>query len=358
MTDYGHWAVFKEADINNYIGFVYVITFDDGRKYVGAKKIWKRIKAAPCTFKRGPKKGFEESDWKEYTSSSNELNSLIEKGINPKEYLIVGWYPTWGKTLMAEMEMQLANDVLRDPMWLNKQIGGHFNPNCFDDLTSEDIARWMEFDKGNEHVTWPVMYKIGQKTKYVKPEEVEKYLNEGWQFGRSKTEKHSTIHICSTYELWDYENNCSVKVENQAEFARNNNLTAGHLTKLLKGELDLIKERWGLNPEIARQRFKFEDAATKTKFLSNAEVEAFHDKPRGWCSKLVKEGLVKKLVVESKQDHIKKLSSIELVKFERKEVVRSVMLNSFKDIVNPLTSTEKAEMIIWLNQYINYLKTD
>lgn len=356
MSDYGHWSVFEEVNINDYIGFVYVITFEDGKKYVGAKKIWKRIKAPPSTFKREPKKGFEESDWKTYTSSSNELNSLLEAGIQPKEYLIVGWYPTWGKTLMAEMEMQLANDVLKDPIWLNKQIGGHFNPNCFDDLTQEDIARWMEFDKGNEHVSWPMMYKIGQKTKYVKPEEVEKYISEGWQFGRSRTEKHSTVYYCSTYELWDYVENKAVLVSNQAEYARKNDITSGHLTKLLKGELDLIKDRWGLKPELARQRYKFALPDNSVKFLSNAEVEEYFGLTRGKCASLVKEGLVKKLVVEDKKSHIEKLSKLSLVKTERKELVGSIMLNSFKDIVNPMSQAQKDETIEWLESYINYLK--
>lgn len=357
MQDFGHWAVFEETDIKNHIGFVYVITFEDGKKYVGAKKIWKRIKAAPCTFKRGPKKGFEESDWKTYTSSSNELNAMIEKGISPKEYLIVGWYPTWGKTLMAEMEMQLANDVLRDPMWLNKQIGGHFNPNCFDDLTEDDIARWMEFDKGNEHVSWPMMYKIGQKTKYVKPDEVGEYIKSGWQFGRSKTEKHSVTYNCSKFTIWDYQENKAVEVLNQNEFARNNDLSSNHLTRLLQGTLDLIKDRWGLPPDIARQRYKFQDVSSGTKFLSNSELEEFYGMTRGQANKAVKDGRAVKLVVESKEDHIKKLGSIELIKTEKTKVTSQVMLNSFKDIVNPMTAAEKSEMIEWLESYITYLKS-
>ncbi|AZV01039.1 homing endonuclease [Escherichia phage vB_EcoM_005] len=324
MQDFGHWAVFEETDIKNHIGFVYVITFEDGKKYVGAKKIWKRIKAAPCTFKRGPKKGFEESDWKTYTSSSNELNAMIEKGISPKEYLIVGWYPTWGKTLMAEMEMQLANDVLRDPMWLNKQIGGHFNPNCFDDLTADEVG---------------------------------KYIKSGWQFGRSKTEKHSVTYNCSKFTIWDYQENKAVEVLNQNEFARNNDLSSNHLTRLLQGTLDLIKDRWGLPPDIARQRYKFQDVSSGTKFLSNSELEEFYGMTRGQANKAVKDGRAVKLVVESKEDHIKKLGSIELVKTEKTKVTSQVMLNSFKDIVNPMTTAEKSEMIEWLESYITYLKS-
>lgn len=358
MSDYGHWSVFEEVDIKNYIGFVYVITFEDGRKYVGAKKIWKRIKAAPCTFKRGPKKGFEESDWKTYTSSSNELNSILENGIKPKEMIIMGWYPTWGKTLMAEMEMQLANDVLRDPMWLNKQIGGHFNPNCFDDLTQDDIARWIEFDKGNEHVNWPVMYKMGQKTKYVKPEEVENYLAKGWQFGRSRSEKHGIITNCSSYKIWDYQTNTEVEVVNQTKFAQENEISASHLTRLLQGDLDLIQERWGLPPTIARQRYKFALVDDSVKFISNADVEQHFGVGRGGCAKILKDGKIKKLVMEDKKSHKAKLATMNLVKTVRHEKVSQMELNFFKDMVNPLSQTERDNLTVWLESYIQYLKNN
>ena len=355
--DYGHWSVFEETNIKNHIGFVYVITFENGKKYVGAKKIWKRIKAAPSTFKRGPKKGFEESDWKTYTSSSNELNSMIEKGINPKEYLIVGWYPTWGKTLMAEMEMQLANDVLRDPMWLNKQIGGHFNPNCFDDLTEDDLARWMNFEKGNEHTNWPMMYKIGQKTKYVKPEDVQSYLDLGWQFGRSKEEKISSKKRVSKFKIWDDVNSVEVEVTNQAEFARVNAISSSHITNLLNGKLDIIQERWTLHPSIRRQRWKFQHVKSCKKFVSNSEVEEFFNTPRGSCSKYIKSGEIVKLVIEDKKDYISKLSSLSLVESVVIEDVNIIMANSFKEIKASLNENERLKTIEWLKKYINYLET-
>ncbi|AEO97050.1 hypothetical protein CPTAKMNP4_070 [Salmonella phage vB_SenM-AKM_NP4] len=357
MSDYGHWSVFEETDIKNNIGFVYVITFEDGKKYVGAKKIWKRIKAAPSTFKRGPKKGFEESDWKTYTSSSNELNSMLENGIKPKEYLIVGWYPTWGKTLMAEMEMQLANDVLRDPMWLNKQIGGHFNPNCFDDLTEEDIARWMNFDKGNEHVSWPMMYKIGQKTKYVKPDDVQKYLDSGWQFGRSKEEKLSVYHSVSKFKIWDELNSCEIEVINQAEFARKNDISSSHITNLLNGKLDIIKDRWTLHPSIRRQRWKFQHVETGKKFASNSEVEEFFGSNRGSCSKFVKSGEIIKLQIEDKKSYIERLSTLNLVETIKIEHTSKIMTNSFKEIKANLKSPEEILLTIeWLEDYVYYLK--
>ncbi|UQJ95442.1 hypothetical protein ALHIDCOG_00054 [Klebsiella phage CPRSB] len=38
MQDYGHWKTLREVDINNYIGFVYVITFENGKNTWGLKR--------------------------------------------------------------------------------------------------------------------------------------------------------------------------------------------------------------------------------------------------------------------------------------------------------------------------------
>lgn len=355
--DYGHWAVFKEVDIKDYLAFTYVITFKNGKKYIGVKKLWKKIKQCPSEFKRGPKCGFIESDWKTYSSSSNLVNEMLQEGIEPESFVIVGWYKTWGKALMAEMELQLANDVLRDPMWLNKQIGGHFNPNCFDDLTEDDIAKWLSYDVGNEHVGWSVMYKIGQRTKYVHPDEVERHLKTGWEFGRSKSEKHSALSIVSSYTLWDYSTNTAHEVTNQAEFARLHGIDASRLTNVVKGQIDLTNEKWGLPPEIARNRFPLYDTRTGKKYSSNAELESEYGLKRGDCYKLIKSGVVIKSKIESRKDYIERLSKLDIVKYVKKEHVRILMENSFKDLLNPLSKEERSELIIWVKQYLKYLES-
>lgn len=356
MQDYGHWKVLKEVNINEYIGFVYVITFSNGKKYVGAKKVWKRIKVPPVSFKRGPRKGFEESDWKTYTSSSKEVNEMISSGFLPSEYLIVGWYDSWGKTLMCEMEMQISNDVLRDPTWLNKQIGGHFNPNCYDDLTYDDIERYMSFDKGNEHTAWPVMYKIGSKTKYVKPSEVETYLSDGWQFGRSRLEKVHTIHVSSVYDLHDTEKNIIVRVSNQNEFARNNGIESGHLTNLLKGSVDSVG-KWTLPPDVKRKSGVVIDSEGRV-FDSLSGCENENGLNRGNAAALCKKGIYKKIIPESRALYKKRLSMTDIVKFERIECISKIKLNSFRDIEKSFSElhVSKDDAIIWLNKYIKYLE--
>lgn len=355
MCDYGHWAVFEEIDIKNFIGFVYVITFANGKKYIGAKKIWKRIKAAPSTFKRGPRGGFEESDWKTYTSSSKEVNSMIEQGIIPTDFTIVGWYDSWGKTLMAEMELQLSNDVLRSSVWLNKQIGGHFNPNCFDDLTERDISRWMSFDKGVEHTTThTVMYKLGSKTKYVHPDDIETYLERGWTPGRSPQEKHTIIKTVASYDLWDRVNKKVVHVENQAEFASIHNLEPGHLSRLVSGEIDIINDKWSLHPDISRNIGGYIDVATGLYFKSSSELESHFNKKRGYTAYYVKKGLIRKLEPESRSEYMSRLSKLNLVTIKKNINTHQQLLNSYKDIDKIFEGWDRDKVIEWVKSYIEY----
>lgn len=149
----GHWEVLETrtvgkepVDLSKYIGFVYVISFEDGTKYIGAKKIWKRIVKPPMTFKRGPRKGFEQSDWRTYTSSSNEVNNKIENGIHPSQYLIVGFYDSWGKTLFAEALLQLRLNIFANrDVWLNYQVDGTFTSSCYDETIYMNIDDYCEY---------------------------------------------------------------------------------------------------------------------------------------------------------------------------------------------------------------------
>lgn len=157
--DFGHWSILEtedtkeEIDLAKYIGFVYVMSFDNGTKYIGAKKIWKRIKNPPNTFKRGPQKGFEQSDWRTYQSSSNEVNYMIENGHKPVQYLIVGFYETWGMALMAEAFLQFnVNIFMNRDIWLNGQIDGKFIHNSWNEKILHDKNVYFDYlynGKGN-----------------------------------------------------------------------------------------------------------------------------------------------------------------------------------------------------------------
>ena len=355
--DYGHWSVLEEVDIKKYLAFTYVITFKNGKKYIGVKKIWKKIKRTPSEFKRPPKEGFHESDWKTYTSSSNAVNDMILDGVEIDSMVIVGWYTSWGKALLAEMEMQLASDVLRDDTWLNGQIGGHFNPNCFDDLTESDISRWVEFNKGNEHVNWPVMYKVGCRTKYVNPQDVDEYLNKGWQYGRSKTEKIGVITKVLKYTLWDYTTDVPVVVSNQNKFAREHNIPPSHLSRLVAGEIDFLQDgKYGLPPGLARVRHPLSDPITGCKYASNSEAESHFGLKRGGALKLIKTGVLIKNKVETRSDYIKRLKGTKFVESVHTVSTPKLITNSVRDFFRDMSQDEVDHFKKWIPMYVEYLE--
>ena len=77
----GHW-VLSEGILfeDSTFGFIYEITNTVlNKKYIGKKQCTSRIKRKPLKGKTRNRIDHKESDWKSYTSSSNELNEDIQK---------------------------------------------------------------------------------------------------------------------------------------------------------------------------------------------------------------------------------------------------------------------------------------
>jgi hypothetical protein len=79
--DVGHWVLSEGLLIeNSTFGFIYEITNTVlNKKYIGKKQCTSRIKRKPLKGKTRNRIDHKESDWKSYTSSSNELNEDIQK---------------------------------------------------------------------------------------------------------------------------------------------------------------------------------------------------------------------------------------------------------------------------------------
>jgi hypothetical protein len=79
--DYGHWLLATGVSVDeNTFGFIYLITNKtNNKKYIGKKQLKSRLKRRPLKGKTRNRIDFKESDWRTYTSSSNELNLDIEK---------------------------------------------------------------------------------------------------------------------------------------------------------------------------------------------------------------------------------------------------------------------------------------
>ena len=79
--DTGHWLINENVYVfENMFGFIYEITNKvNGKKYIGKKQCVRKIRRKPLKGKTRNRIDHKESDWKTYTSSSNELNEYIQK---------------------------------------------------------------------------------------------------------------------------------------------------------------------------------------------------------------------------------------------------------------------------------------
>jgi hypothetical protein len=79
--DTGHWILNESVHLTEEtFGFIYEITNTvTNKKYIGKKQCFSRIKRKPLKGKTRNRIDSKESDWKSYTSSSNELIEDVKK---------------------------------------------------------------------------------------------------------------------------------------------------------------------------------------------------------------------------------------------------------------------------------------
>jgi hypothetical protein len=79
--DLGHWLVDEGIIFNEEaFGFIYeIINTATGKKYIGKKQCKTKLKRKPLKGKKNKRIEIKDSDWREYTSSSTELNEDIKK---------------------------------------------------------------------------------------------------------------------------------------------------------------------------------------------------------------------------------------------------------------------------------------
>jgi len=112
---------FTEAP-KEFQGFVYLITDDCGKMYIGKKFFWKpKILPVTKTRKRR-KKTIVESDWLEYYGSNELLKERVREGGEFKRE-ILRLCKTKGECSYYEAKFQFENDVLLDDNYYNSFIG-------------------------------------------------------------------------------------------------------------------------------------------------------------------------------------------------------------------------------------------
>jgi len=113
--------VFDEAESDNWVGFVYIITNKlNDKKYIG-KKLFKFSRIKSVKGKR--KKVKVDSDWKTYYGSNAEL--LKDVSVHGEENFhreILLLCNSKGSANYHEMKYQILNEVLESGDWYNDQI--------------------------------------------------------------------------------------------------------------------------------------------------------------------------------------------------------------------------------------------
>ena len=113
--DTGHWILNESVVVTEEtFGFIYEIVNNiTGMKYLGKKQCQSRIKRKPLKGKKRNRIDYKESDWKEYTSSSNELNEEIKKyGKENFSFKILRTCDSKWALAYYEIKEQIDNDVL------------------------------------------------------------------------------------------------------------------------------------------------------------------------------------------------------------------------------------------------------
>lgn len=120
--------IIDTPDIQDYIGFVYLITnLHNNKKYIG-KKLFKATRRKSVKGKR--KKVIIDSNWKEYYGSNEILLAETQKiGYSNFKREILRFCKTRGECSYYEAKYQLTSDCLLNPNeWYNSWISVRIRP--------------------------------------------------------------------------------------------------------------------------------------------------------------------------------------------------------------------------------------
>lgn len=127
---------FVSEDIGEYIGFVYIITDNNDKKYVGKKLFKSRRKAPPLKGKTRKRTIIKESDWKTYYGSSEEVKTLVESGASFRRE-ILHLCKTKGELSYMELKEQVERKVLLRDDYYNAIIQVKIHASHVKDINDE-----------------------------------------------------------------------------------------------------------------------------------------------------------------------------------------------------------------------------
>jgi len=117
--------LFESEHIEDYVGFVYLITdLSNNKKYVGKKNFWAIRRLPPLKGKTRRRTSKKESDWKDYFGSSEQVKLLVEEnGRHSFKREILHLCNTKGEMSYLEAKEQFDREVLFSDEYYNEFIG-------------------------------------------------------------------------------------------------------------------------------------------------------------------------------------------------------------------------------------------
>jgi len=118
----GHWQTTLKYDTANLpYGFIYIITNTvTGKRYIGKKQIKSVKKLKPLKGRKNKRHFDIETDWKTYTSSSNDVNEdIVKLGKEKFIFEIIRFCQSKFELAYFEAKLQFDNDVLLKPGFYN-----------------------------------------------------------------------------------------------------------------------------------------------------------------------------------------------------------------------------------------------
>jgi hypothetical protein len=133
---------FTSDDINDHIGFVYVIThLSNNKKYVGKKLFVSKRKLPPLKGKTRKRTVVKESDWQDYFGSSDEVKALVEEqGYSSFHREILHLCMSKGELSYLEAKEQFDRNVLLSDEYYNGIINCKIHRNHVRRLSHDEVG--------------------------------------------------------------------------------------------------------------------------------------------------------------------------------------------------------------------------
>lgn len=116
---------FEPTQLENWVGFVYLITdLENNKKYIGKKNFWSTRRLPPLKGKTRRRVKKVESDWKEYYGSNEKIKLLVEEFSGDRfKREILHLCKSKGEMSYVEAKLQFEHEVLFRDDYYNEFIG-------------------------------------------------------------------------------------------------------------------------------------------------------------------------------------------------------------------------------------------